>query len=99
MWLDGDGAKVDGLVRDVFGVPVEDPVPWVGEGLLVDFPYSRDEVRGWVLRALGRTKNGSAPSPDGIRFRLIKAVRNTRLGQELVGEVVDNLMSGVIPPA
>ena len=49
--------------------------------------------------ALGRTRNWSAPGPDGISYRLIKAVRNTRLGQELVGEVVDNLMSGIIPPA
>ena len=80
IWLDGDGVKVDGLVRDVFGVLAEDPMPWVGEGLLVDFPYSRDEVRRWVLRALGRTKNGSAPGPDGISYRLIKAVGNTRLG-------------------
>ena len=72
LWLDGDGAKVDWLVRDVFGEPAEDPVPWVGEALLVDFPYSRGEVRGWVLCALGRTRNGSAPAPDGISYRLIK---------------------------
>ena len=98
LWLEGDGAKVDGLVRDVFGVPAGEPLPWVGEGLQVNFPYSRDEVRGWVLRALGRTNNGSASGPDGISYKLIKAVRDTRLGQELVGEVVDNLVSGVITP-
>ena len=43
-------------------------------------------------------KNGSAPGPDGIRHRLIKAVLDMRLGRELVGEVVDNLVGGVIPP-
>ena len=65
-WLVDDVAKVDGLVRDVFGVPGEDHAPWVGEGLAPDCPYSRREVRGWVLHALGRTENGSAPGPDGI---------------------------------
>ena len=52
-----------------------------------------------MLRALGRTKNGSAPGPDGIGYRLIKAVRDMRLGRERVDEVVDNLVRGVIPPA
>ena len=99
VWLEGDGAKVSGLVRDVFGVLAGVPALSVGEGLQEDFPYSREEVRVWVLRALGRTKNGSAPGPDGISYRLIKAVRDTRLGRELVGEVVDNLISGVIPEA
>ena len=99
VWLGDDGAKVGGLVHDVFGESAGEPVPWVGEGLREAFPYSWEEVRVWVLRVLGRTKNGSAPGPDGISYRLIKAVRDTRLGRELVGEVVDNLISGVIPVA
>ena len=37
--------------------------------------------------------------PDGIGYRLIKAVRDMRLGKEQVDEVVDNLVAGVIPPA
>ena len=41
-------------------------------------------VRGWVLDALGGTKNNSAPGPDGVGYRLIKAVRDTRLGRELL---------------
>ena len=89
---------MDGLVRDVFGLPATDPVPLVEGGLGVEFPYSRREVRGWVLSALRRTKNGSAPGPDGISYQLIKAVWNTKLGRELVDEVVDNLVCGVIPP-
>ena len=44
-----------------------------------------------------RTKNGSAPGPDGISYRLIKAIRDTRLGRELIEEVVDCLQAGVIP--
>lgn len=46
--------------------------------------------------ALGRTQNGSAPGPDGIGHRLIKAVQDTRLGYELFKEVVDYLARGVI---
>ena len=60
----------------------------------MDFPYSRKKLRRWVLGALGVTKNRSAPGPDGIGYRLIKAVRDTRLGRELVDEVVDNLVAG-----
>ena len=99
VWLEGDEVMVGGLVGDVFGRWGEDPVPCGGEGRGVYFPYSREEVWEWVLRALGRTKNGSAHGPDGIGYRLIKAVRDTRLGQGLVDEVVDNLVRGVIPPA
>ena len=98
VWLEGDGAKVDGLLRDVFGPPAADTAPWIGEGLGADFPHSREKMRGWVLSALGRTKNGSSPGPDGISYQLIKAVRDMRLGRELVKEVVNNLVRGVIPP-
>ena len=55
-------------------------------------------MRGWVLATLGRTKNGSAPGPDGISYRLIKVVKDRRLGRELVDEIVDNLVRVVIPP-
>ena len=41
--------------------------------------------------------NNSAPGPDGVGYRLIKAVRDTRLGRELVGEIVDSLVRGEIP--
>ena len=62
-------------------------------------PLSREEIESAVIHALGRTKNGSAPGPDGIGYRLIKPVRDTRLGWELIEEIVDNLAQGVIPPA
>ena len=57
----------------------------------------RDVVRVWVLGALRGTRNNSAPGPDGIGYRLIKAVRDMRLGRELVEEVVDSLVEGEIP--
>ena len=68
VWLVSEGEMVDGLVGNVFGRIEEDLEPWVGGGLRVDFPYSKDEVREWILRALGRTKDGSAPGLDGIGY-------------------------------
>ena len=62
-------------------------------------PASQDEIETAVRRALGRTKDGSAPGPDGVGYRLIKAVRDTRLKGELIEEIVDYLACGVIPPA
>ena len=38
LWLDEDDEKVDGLVRDVFGLPTADPALWVGKGLGESFP-------------------------------------------------------------
>ena len=43
------------------------------------------------------TKNNSAAGPDGIRNRLLKAVWDTRLGNEVLGEVVAALRGGYIP--
>ena len=62
-------------------------------------PLSWEEIEVSVRRVLGQAKNGSAPGPDGIGYRLIKAVQNTHLGCEPVEEVVDNLARGVILPA
>ena len=50
-----------------------------------------------MRRALGKTKNRSAPGPDRVGYQLIKAIRDTRLGRERIKEVVDNLARGVIP--
>ena len=54
-------------------------------------PLSRNAIESAVRRASGKTKNGSAPGPDGTGYRLIKAVRDTRLGGELIEDIVDNL--------
>ena len=97
MWVDRDEEKVGCLVLEVFEVP--------SEGVLSEArvwgrcPMSREVLECFVRRALGKTKNGSGPGPDGISYRLIKSVRDTRLGRELVDEVVDNLWRGVIPAA
>ena len=58
VWLVGDMGKVDGLMRDVFGLPTGDPAPLVGEALGADFPYSRGEVRGGSYPPLARRRMG-----------------------------------------
>ena len=91
--------KVHCLVSEVFGESGGGGVDGV-EG--VDYggcPLSRDPIESAVRRASGKTKNGSAPGPDGTGYRLIKAVRDTRLGGELIEDIVDKLAQGVIPPA
>ena len=99
-WLDADVEKVHCLVSEVFGRSGGggdgDEVGGVDYG---GCPLSGDEIESAVRRALAKTKNASAPGPNGVGYRLIKAVRDTRLGGELIEEIVDNLARGVIPPA
>ena len=54
-------------------------------------------VCGWIRNALSGTKNESAPGPDGICYRLIKMVVETRLGRELIEDIARGLMSGEGP--
>ena len=94
-WLESERDKVDGLVRDLFGEEeAQDAIRMRAGG---ECPYDTDEVMGWVRDALSGTKNNSAAGPDGIGYRLIKAVRDTRLGNELLGEIVAALRGGYIP--
>ena len=81
-----DRDRVDGLVRDLFGEEAAQASVVVGEG--EECPYSEDKVMEWVRSALSGTKNNSAAGPDGIGYRMIKAVRDTKLGMEVLGEVV-----------
>ena len=60
-------------------------------------PYGKEIVMGWVHQALAGTKNNSAVILDGVGYRLIGAVRDTRLGREVVGEVVARLWGGYMP--
>ena len=97
-WLETDVEKVHCLVPEVFEGSGEGSVDDVGGVDYGGCPLLRDEIELAVRRALGKTKNGSAPGPDGVGYRLIKAVRDTHLGRELIEEIVDNLVRGVIPP-
>jgi len=40
-----------------------------------------------VRRALGKTRSTSAPGPDGITWRLLKALKDTRLGTAVLEDV------------
>ena len=97
LWVDGDEEKVRCLVSEVFGAPSDHAQIVAREWDRC--PMSREKLECSVRKALGGTKNGSAPGPDGISYRLIKAVRDTRLGRELIEEIVDNLWRGIIPDA
>ena len=98
-WLDRDTDKVGCLVSEVFGGTGrdrDDEVEGVDRGMCL---LLWEEIEVSVCRALGRTKNRSAPGPDGIGYRLIKAVQDAHLGRELTEGMVDNLARGMMPPA
>ena len=94
-WLQSEGNKVDGLVRDLFDEEAAQATVVVEGG--GKCPYSEDHLMEWVRGAPSGTKNNSAAGPDGVEYRLIKAVRDTRLGTEVLGEVVVALRGGYIP--
>ena len=94
-WLESEGDKVDVLVSDLFGGDVSRAAGDAGER--VECPYTGDKVMRWVRDALSRTKNNSAAGPDGVGYKLIKMVRDTKLGSEVLGEVVAALREGYIP--
>ena len=93
-WLESVRDKVDRLVRDLFSEEAAQVSVVVVEG--EKCPYSEDEVMEWVRSALSRTRNNSAAGTDGVGYRMIKAVRDTKLGIEVLGEVVAALRGGYI---
>jgi len=47
-----------------------------------------------IGHALRRTRNSSAPGPDGVSWKLQKAIRDTNLGKAIlknVGQVAENM--------
>ena len=95
LWVDGDEEKVRCLLSEVIGTPSVDARILAREWGRC--PMSREELECSVRKALGGTKNGSAPGPDRISYRLIKGVKDTRLGRESIEEVVHSLLGGIIP--
>ena len=76
---------MDGLVRDIFDEEAAQASVVVEEG--GQCPYRKDEVMEWVRGALSGTKNNSAAGPDGVGYRLIKAVWDTGMGTKVLEEV------------
>ena len=95
VWLESARQKVGGLVKNLFGEESAQATFIVEGG--GECPYSEEEVMGWVRAALSGMKNNSAAGPDGVGYRLIKLVLDTRLGTEVLGEVVATLRGGYIP--
>ena len=94
-WLESERDKVEWLVRNLFGGETAQVSVVVGGG--EECPYSEEEVMEWVRNALSGMKNNSAAGPDGVGYRMIKAVHDTKLGIEVLGEVVAALRGGYIP--
>lgn len=95
-WLESEEDKVGGLVRDLFVADVMDMADRRTEVHVVS-PYHEETMREWVRQALAGTKNSSVAAPYGVAYRRIKSVRDTRLGREVLGEVVAGLRGGYIP--
>lgn len=86
-WLESEGDKVVGLIWELFGAEVrEGAVGRAGES--VAFLYSEETVMEWVHYALAGTLNNSTAGPNGAGYELIRAVRDMRLGREVLSEVV-----------
>ena len=79
-YLESEGEKVYGVVRVLFGEETAQDAMDMGDG--GECPYGIEEVMEWVRDALSGTKNNSAAGPDGVGYKLIKAIRDTRLGCE-----------------
>ena len=63
-----------------------------------DFGDSEKEVMiEQARKALSGTSNSSALGPDGINYKLLKAIKDTRLGKEVLEEDATNLIRASIP--
>ena len=91
--------KAEGLIRDNF--------VWNKEGGKGDKEVEdadNEEVEKEDLEkivkkvetVLNGTQNSSAPSPDSISYRFIKAVKDTIQGKKVLEEMVHNLIKGII---
>ena len=71
-WVESESDRVNGLVAALFG---SDATVDAGNPRgPVECPYDGEEVMGWICDALSETKNNSAAGPDGVGYKLTKAV-------------------------
>ena len=63
----------------------------------MEVEMSLEELEERMRKALKSTSNRSTPGSDGISYRFIKMVLNTKLGKELVKEIAVSLKEGRIP--
>ena len=56
-----------------------------------------EEIEGDLREVLQGTSNSSAPGPDGISYRFIKAIKDTVLGTLLYRQLASYIAKGEIP--
>ena len=59
--------------------------------------YSKQELKSKLRKALQRTSNTSAPGPNGMSYRFIKALRDTIFEDELLTQLAKELQRGRAP--
>ena len=100
-WSSTEGQNDDGVDCDTLKALVsrnfftKSQEPLEVEDLEVDL--SLEELEEMMRKALKSTSNRSTPGPDGISYRFIKMVLNTKLLKELVKEIAVSLKEGRIP--
>src|SRR5258706_1725937 len=97
--LEGDKAKAEALAKQHFR--------WEEEGRQVgeeeededrEGPgYTTEELVGKLRGALQGTSNSSAPGPDNISYRFVKALMDTVFGDKLLTQMAKELQKGKAP--
>ena len=93
---ESDNDKLRALVDRNFLTKKQDPLVVEADSEM-EVGYSVEELEEKVRNTLRGTSNKSAPRPDGISYRFIKMVLDTRLGREVITEVAISLREGWIP--
>lgn len=87
--------KVQGLVQDLFGWD-EDRQPTItikhDESVNHIGDSEKETMIEQVREVLSATSNTSAPGPDSVNYKVLNAIKDTRLGGEVLEEGATNLI-------
>ena len=98
-----DEEKCTAITRHNFQPPCTEPTIHeleeepIHEGSLSIHLPPQEVLREQVDQALAKTSNSSAPGPDLISWRLLKAVSATVIGNAILDLVVTSLQTGQLP--
>ena len=62
--------------------------------------YTEKELQQMIEKVayvLAGIFNISAPEPDGVNYKLLKAIRKTNLGRTVLQDIVHELLCGILP--
>ena len=86
-----DDQKFQAFVKEHFQGSEEEQIHngflWSLKGLLKD----RAKLVEWIRQALSKTNSHSTPGPDRISYCLLKLIKDTRLGAQIIDILVDFL--------